>query len=213
MEPEQFRRLVENVKIDGALTEIVLCCQNADGSLEILSGHHRQEAAIAADQFLIWVMVITTLLDEERKNAIQLSHNSIAGQDNPSILAQVYESLGLEAKKFSGLTDEILKGLEKIQVSALTAANVNYERLNINFLPEDLEEFDRCVKQIKERKQVALVYAARYADFDSIFNTVVEVKHKLGIVNSALALASMAELANERLDLLEAEKEAEKSAD
>src|SRR5215472_18033197 len=72
MEPEQFKRLVENVKVDGALTEIVLCCQNEDGSLEILSGHHRQEAAIAAGQATIWAMVITTPLDEERKYAIQL---------------------------------------------------------------------------------------------------------------------------------------------
>src|SRR4051794_35350405 len=71
MTPEQFKRLVTNVKIDGALTEIVLCCQDPDGSVEILSGHHRQEAAIAAGMDLIWAMVILTPLDEERKAAIQ----------------------------------------------------------------------------------------------------------------------------------------------
>jgi hypothetical protein len=62
--------------------------------------------------------VITTRSTGSANNAIQLSHNSIAGQDNPSILAQMYESLSLEAKKFSGLPDEILNGPDKIHVSA-----------------------------------------------------------------------------------------------
>lgn len=211
MEPEQFRRLVENFKIDGKMTGTVTTCwltDGSDGKMEILSGHHRTEAAIAAGFDEIEVVHITTVLDEERKTAIQLSHNSISGTDNPSILARMYESLDLEAKKFSGLTDDILGDLDKIQVSALAAANVNYEQLQILFLPEDLEAFDKRVQEFVARKsKAAKVWAARHADFDRIFDVVVRVKHKLEIANTALALISMAELAHERLDELEREGE------
>jgi ParB-like chromosome segregation protein Spo0J len=214
MSPEQFKRLVTNVKIDGALTEIVLCCQDPDGSVEILSGHHRQEAAIAAGMDLIWAMVIVTPLDEERKTAIQLSHNSIAGEDNPSILAQLYEGLDLEAKKFSGLTDGILKGLNKMQVSALAAANIEYEQLSIQFLPEDLEVLNERMEELRDRlakKDPPIMLAARYVDFDRIFDAIVRVKHKLAIVNSALALCAMAELAHTQLDVMDEEKQAAES--
>jgi hypothetical protein len=211
MEPDQFARLVDNFSTDGKMTGTVTTCwltDGSDGKLEILSGHHRTEAAIAAGFTEIEVVHITTVLDEERKTAIQLSHNSISGTDNPSILAKMYESLDLDAKKFSGLTDDILSDLDKIQVSALAAANVNYEQLAIMFLPEDLEAFDKRVEDFSARKnKAAEVWAARHADFDRIFDAVVRVKHKLQIVNSALALVTMAELAHERLDEIEHEAE------
>ena len=210
MEPAQFKRLVDNFKADGRPTGVATVCQNDDGSLEILSGHHRTEAAIAAGFDEVEVLVITTPLDEERKTAIQLSHNSISGQDNPSLLVQLYESLDLEAKKFSGLTDAVLKELQNVSVSALAAATVKYEELQINFLPEDLADFDGKIKDFMERykNKAPKTLAARYADFDRIFDAIVRTKHKLAIVNSALALMSMAELAHAQLDQMEAEDKA-----
>ena len=60
MAPAMFKRLVENVKIDGRLTTTVLACQDKDGSLEILSGHHRTAAAIEAGLAIVDALVITT---------------------------------------------------------------------------------------------------------------------------------------------------------
>jgi ParB-like chromosome segregation protein Spo0J len=104
MSPTEFGRLVENVKTDGRLTSAVLACVTQTGEVEILSGHHRCLAAIEAGLTEIDVLVITTPLSEERKAAIQLSHNAVTGQDNPSALADLYRNLGLDAKMFSGLT-------------------------------------------------------------------------------------------------------------
>lgn len=207
MEPEQFKRLVDNFKVDGKMTGTVTTCwltDGSDGKMEILSGHHRTEASIAAGFAEIEVVHIKTPLDEERKTAIQLSHNSISGQDNPSILAQLYESLDLDAKKFSGLTDDILQDLDKISVSALAAANIQYEELRILFLPEDLEALEQRIKEFAERKgNPTQTWASCYEDYDSTFDALVRVKHKLEIVNSALALRALVELAHERLDQLE----------
>lgn len=198
MAPPEFKRLVENVKTDGKLTSAVLACQNEDGSLELLSGHHRTAAAIAAEFATIEAIVITTPLNEERKVALQLSHNAVAGQDNPSLLAELYASLSLDAKIFSGLTDEVLD-LDKLNLGSLAATTVQYEELRFAFLPEDRERFEEALKTIKESKTIKATHAVRLADFDQVFEAIIAVKDKRAVVNSALAVLVMAELALERL--------------
>ena len=136
--PEEFKRLVENVRLDGGLTSAVLTCSLPDGGLEILSGHHRTAAAVEAGIATIEVINISTLLTEERKKAIQLSHNAINGKDNQSILAELYSDLSLDAKIFSGLTDEILN-LDKLDIAGLGAGNLETQEIRIAFLPEDRE--------------------------------------------------------------------------
>ncbi|MGU9981474.1 ParB/RepB/Spo0J family partition protein [Phreatobacter sp. HK31-P] len=209
MEPAQFKRLVANVRVDGKLTGTVTVCLEPDGSLEILSGHHRTEAAIEADLPLIEVLCITTPLDEERKVAIQLSHNAISGNDNPTVLAELYASLDLSAKKFSGLTDSVIAAMAKIDVGAFGAAALRYETLTIQFLPEDVAAFEQmCVKLAKsaETKPLPPTHFAHIQSFEGIFDAIVRVKHQLAVMNSALAILVMAELATERLDQLEKER-------
>lgn len=201
MSPTEFERLVENVRIDGRLTSAVLACQNKDGAVEILSGHHRALAAIEAGLAQIDAIVITTPLSEERKAAIQLSHNAVTGKDNPSVLADLYRSLGLDAKMFSGLTDDVLD-YDKLSISGFAAA-VEYEELRVAFLPEDRASFELALKRVGKAKAIVATHFARFADFDAIFDAVVAVKEQKGVINSALGLLVMAELALERLAQLE----------
>jgi hypothetical protein len=200
MEPAQFIRLVENVRTDGKLTSAVLACLQPDGGLEILSGHHRTEAAIEVGLTEVDVIVVTTPLTEARKTAIQLSHNAVEGQDNPSILAALYDSLDLDAKKFSGLTDDILKGFGDLQSMSLTSMQTSYEEIVLSFLPEEKDALERNVEKLRAHLKKRPILAARHADFDAVFDTIVRVKHSLNIINTAMAVAMMAELANERLD-------------
>ncbi|PXW61632.1 ParB-like nuclease family protein [Chelatococcus asaccharovorans] len=203
MDPGEFKRLVDNVSTDGALTSAVLACQNSDGSLEILSGHHRTEAAVAAGVEEIDVIVITTPLDEDRKAALQLSHNAITGKDNPSILQDMYRSLSLDAKMFSGLTDDILDGVDRIDLTALSSQNPTYEEIRLSFLPDDAQTLEANIDRLKAGAQkVRATHVARLADFDALFDAIVRVKVERGIVNSALAFLVMSELALERLDQL-----------
>jgi hypothetical protein len=206
MSPEEYARIVENVRTDGRLTSAVLACQNKDGSVEILSGHHRTLAAIDVGLTEVDVIVITTPLSEERKTAIQLSHNSVVGKDNPTTLAELYGSLGLDARMFSGLTDDVLD-YDKISIAGFTAG-VQYEELLVAFLPEDRQAFEAALQRIKKSGRLASTHLARYADFDALFDAVVATKNKRNVLNSAQALVVLAELAIERLNQLEHEREA-----
>jgi len=206
MEPGQFLRLVENFKTDGRMTGAVTVCQTDDGAMEILSGHHRTEAAIAAGFEEIEVVCITTPLSEQRKVAIQLSHNAISGQDNLNVLATMYEGLDLTSKKFSGLTDSVLESLGKLPTVAITSLVTDYQEILLAFLPEDKARLDAQIERLKSGSQKRPKLAARLADFDQTFETIVRVKHNLNVLNTALAILMMAELAGERLDQLENEE-------
>lgn len=201
MSAEEYDRIVANVRTDGCLTSAVLACENQNGTIEILSGHHRTLAAIDVGLSEIDVIVITTPLDEERKTAIQLSHNAVVGKDNPTVLAELYRNLGLDAKIFSGLTDAVLS-VDKISIAGF-GAGVQYEELLIAFLPDDRQSFELALKRVKKSKRLSSTHLARFSDFDAIFDAVVAVKEKRGVVNSGLALLVMAELAMERLEQLE----------
>ncbi|MBZ9683231.1 ParB/RepB/Spo0J family partition protein [Mesorhizobium sp. CO1-1-2] len=207
MAPAMFKRLVENVKIDGRLTTTVLVCQDKDGSLEILSGHHRTAAAIEAGLPQVDALVITSHLSEKRKVAIQLSHNSINGEDDQSLLAQLYASLDIDAKKFSGLDDSVLSGDKGPGAAALGGANIKYDELLFAFLPEERVQFEVEMDAIAKRAKRFRIHAAPQSRFDDFFDTIVRTKQGLNIVNSGIALAAMARLAGERLDQLEAEAE------
>jgi hypothetical protein len=178
MSPEERARLIENIKIDGRLTSGVLACVNADQSVEMLSGHNRADCSIDAGYPEADVLVITTPLTEERKTAIQLSHNAIVGKDNPSVLAEMYRGLGLDAKMFSGLTDDVLD-YQKLSIGGL-AAGVQYEELLIAFLPEDRHAFELSLNRVKKSNRLAATHFARFADFDAVFDAVVAVKDKRG---------------------------------
>lgn len=212
MTPAQFRRLVENFKTDGRMTGVVTAALEPDGSLEILSGHHRTDAAIEAGFATVDVLVITSALDEERKAAIQLSHNAIHGQDNPSILAQMWADLGLDAKKFSGLTEDDIGDFRNIKIEGIGATALRYEEMILLFLPEDREIVEQAFKALAKTNKPPRIHVARTESFDQFFDAVVKTKERMHVNNSALAIATMAELALERLAQIEAEQAAEAEA-
>lgn len=205
MEPGDFARMVENFKIDGRMTGTVTVCIEPDGGYEILSGHHRTEAAIAAGFEQVEVLCITTPLPEERKVAIQLSHNAINGRDDASILAKMYEGLSIDAKKFSGLTEAVMSAAGNMAALSITSMAPKYEEIILAFLPEDKAALDQNIQEIRKKLKTLPVYANRMQEFEAFFDTLLNVKVAKNIVNTALAVLAMAELAAQKLDEISAE--------
>lgn len=201
MTAAQFQRLVANIKRDGALTSLALVYQD-----EVLSGNHRVQAAIAAELEEGLVIEITTPLTEKQKVAIQLSHNAITGQDDQNILKELYDSLDIDLKGYSGLTDDVFK-LKDLDVDSLSIGTLKYQELMIYFLPEEQELFLSLLKRIGDNKRGQTHLVAKYSDFGDIFNAVVKTKEKYNIHNSAIALRMMADLAMQKLAEMDVERQ------
>ena len=200
----QFGRLVDNLKRDGVLTSYPLIYKNV-----VLSDNHRVQAAIEAGIIDSPCIEVLTELTQEQQTTIVLSHNAISGQDDLSTLQELYESLGLELKAYSGLTDDSFK-LEEIDIDSLSLGTPKYEELLILFLPEELTVFQEAVKKL-EKSKARKAFAAHYADYADIFQAVTETKKKLDIHNTAMALRVMADLALKQLDQMAEEAENEQA--
>ena len=198
MTDAMFSQLVENIRRDGCLTSVPLVCDD-DGKLEVLSGNHRVMAAIKAGLDEADVMEITTPLSREQRVAIQLSHNAIAGADDPSILAELWADLDFAFKEYSGLTEEDFAGITEIDTTGISVEAPKYEEINLAFLPEEKEAFVALLDRMQKAKTEAHWIVAHYDDFSRLFDAIIAVKQKLDIHNGAVALRVMADLAMERL--------------
>lgn len=207
MSSQQFNRLVDNIKRDGCLTSTPLVYPK-DGKLIVLSGNHRVKAAVAAGLQRIQWLQIEGELTEERLIAIQLSHNAITGEDDPNLLRELYEAMPVLEKLYSGLTDADFGDLDSLDLTKLTIGSPRYREVSLMFLEEDHELFLTLMEQLGKRGAKLTRFHARLADFEQFEATLVRVQDGLKIFNQAMSIATMAELALERVAQIEAQQEA-----
>ena len=218
MKNETFRRLVENIRSDGTLTQTPFCAaldyytegdespRDADGDViwEVLSGNHRVQAAIAAGLEVVTVQVTDDPLTRPQRLAIQLGHNAISGEDDPAILRQLYAMIeGVDWKAYSGLDDKTLGLMDKAQVAALGEANLAFQTLMVVFLPNELERVKAVMTQVRETiKAKDSAVLARFADYDRYLDTLDDIGAANGVKNSATVLMLMLDLVERHLDEL-----------
>ncbi|HAU5659999.1 ParB/RepB/Spo0J family partition protein [Citrobacter sp. Cf140] len=203
MDPDEFTRLVNNIKKDGVLTSLPVVYRGT-----VLSGNHRTQAAIKAGLEEADVIEIVSELSEDEQKAIQLSHNAIKGKDDSNILRELYDSINsLDLKLYSGLTDDDFK-ITDVEVQTLSFVQPTYEDMVIAFLPEEKTLFIEALEKVGKKAKDRLIVAGRASDFDLVFKAVIDAKSKLNIINTAEALKTIAELALQKL-----EEEPDESAD
>ena len=193
MKHEEFKRLVENVRRDGQLTSAPFLCLEPDGRYRCLSGNHRTKAAIEAGLQSIVCFVTDDPLTEDQKIAIQLSHNSISGQDDPATLKQLYESiLDVDMKKYSGLDDKTLELLDKFSSVSISEANLTYQTLSIVFLPDELQAAKQTLKEAlecsKRAKSADEIWLARFSEYDAWLDAQEAASSAYNVKNVATAI-------------------------
>jgi hypothetical protein len=195
MTPQEFSQLVANIKGDGKLLGLPVVYRG-----EVLSGNHRVRAAIKAGIEEADVLDVLTELSEERKLAIQLSQNAINGKDDPNILAQLYTSMkSLEWKQYSGVTDDAFKCTDE-KLAALGITRPKYEELTIVFLPEEKAAFVELLARLEAAKKPKDILVGNLDTFDALFDAIIRVKQEKKVINNAMALRMLAELAVRALD-------------
>ena len=203
MNADAFQRLVQNIKRDGCLTQIPFCVYDDDGNLVVLSGNHRVQAAIEAGLQEIDVQVTEEKLTKDQRIAIQLSHNAICGKDDMAILKQLYESIDdVNMKAYSGLDDETLKLLDNISTQSMSYSGLQYQVLNILFLPSEIEEIKAILKDVMKEVRSNETLMLRMAEYDKYLNTITDVSKALRIRNTAVGFMAMLEIVKKHMSEL-----------
>lgn len=186
---EQYSRLVENVKKDGRLTSVPFACRNDDGTYLILSGNHRVMAAIDAGLKDIDVMTTDDSLSEAQRVAIQLSHNSIAGQDDPAVLTQLFEKLEeVDWKLYSGLDDKNLELLMKVVPIPIVETPLEYRTVGLVFLPSGLDEAKKSLEEAKTLSKHDETWLAMSPEYQRWLTNIDDAAASAGVSNLAIAL-------------------------
>ncbi|MFF3665441.1 ParB/RepB/Spo0J family partition protein [Microtetraspora malaysiensis] len=196
MRKEEFDRLVANIRADGCLTSTPLVWNDAEnGYREVLSGNHRVQASIEAELDEIDVMVIDQYLTKQQRIAMQLSHNSIAGEDDPATLKHLYEQLDdVDWRAYSGLDDADLALLAEVQPEGLSEANLDFATVQLIFLPAELDAARKALDEARVGQDVT--WLAARADYEPTLDTLASTHaaHKVGNVATALhAILAIAE--------------------
>lgn len=200
MEPDEFNRLIRNIKRDGCLTQLPFVYRK-NGNLVVLSGNHRVQAAIKAGLKTIEVQAAIGSLTKDQALAIQLSHNAISGKDDMGVLKQLYESINdLEFKEYSGLDDQTLKMLDEITAQSMSGANLKFQMLNFLFLPSEVQEIKKVIKQVNTQVKNDVTLSAKYEDYDVFLDTLNDVSKGTRIKNTAVTIMAMISIVNNHLE-------------
>lgn len=196
MSGQMFQQLVANIQRDGGPTSAPFCWRDAAGVDHILSGHHRIEAAIQAG--VEWTLILYTDRDlsKQEQIAIQLSHNAISGEDEPTTLRELWNEIAaLDLKAYSGLDDTILNSYGPVKIDSLGEENVAFDEIRLAFFPSEIERVNEVLEQVKNRK--GRYYAAQAEQFERFIERLMDFKEAAGIYNSATAILAI-------LDIVEA---------
>ncbi|MGW3118481.1 ParB/Srx family N-terminal domain-containing protein [Streptomyces sp. NPDC001107] len=201
---EQFRQLVVNIERDGCLTSTPLVWNDtASGRLVVLSGNHRTLAAIEAGLEQIWWMQIDEPLPRQRQIALQLSHNAIAGQDDPAILKELYDELeSVEWRQYTGLDDKTLDLLEKVDVASLGEANLDFASVQFMFLPDELEQAEAAFDAARSTAAADQRWVAGLEQYEPVLDALETSRAAYKIGNSATALGVILAVFERHLDQL-----------
>ena len=194
MSKRVYDQLVANIKRDTNLSSLPFCWRRPDGQLVALSGNHRTQAAAAAGVPLILTLYTDVDLSRAQQRAIQLSHNALVGQDNPSTLRELWQEVdALELKVYSGLDEHLLETMEPINVARINEAALRFEELTLLFMASEIDRIKDVLARLGAQSKPR--FAAKYEDFDRFFEALLSFKEATGIVNTATAFMALIELA------------------
>lgn len=216
MTHEQYQRLVANIRRDGCLTSVPLVYVHqgraeydelAADVEEVLSGNHRVKGAIDAlgKNVESEVYIIDEPLPKQQRLALQLSHNSIAGQDDPATLKRLYAQLDdLEWREFSGLDDKALELLEQVDLASLSEANLDFLTVTVTFLPGERDTAARLLDDAVKVARSDERWLATLGQYDELLEALASAQGAHNVSNVATALQVVLGVFEAHLDDLRA---------
>lgn len=200
MTSEDFAQLCENIGMSG-LSSVPSCYKKPTGRFVMISGHHRLRACKKLNYKTIGILYVDeSELSNDEIIAIQLSHNSLHGQDNTSILKKLFEQIkSVDFKKFAHVNIN--------EIAPVSTEGLSIYALKENFVftivlyPNSFEFLDELYGDVREqaKKSDCLILADQNPNEMVLLKLQQEIGKEYDIKSPSIAFAKVLELANERL--------------
>lgn len=200
MTGEDFAQLCDNIGKSG-LSSVPSCYKKENGRFVMISGHHRLRACKKLHYKTIGILYcLESELSKDEIIAIQLSHNSLHGHDNTSILKKLFEQIqSVDFKQFAHVNvDEIPPvSTDGISVFALKENFV----FTVVLYPDSFDSLDELFGDIREQasKSDALILANEKENERLLLKLQTKIGKQYDIKSPSISFAKLLELASERL--------------
>ena len=192
-------QLAENVSKDGNLASLPFCWRKEDGSFIVLSGNHRKDAAEAAGIAQVLILYTDEVLSNSQARAIQLSHNSLSGQDNPTILRELWAEIGdLEFRVYSGLDEQYLQTIDPVSIISIKDEALRFEVLSLYFIPPEIGLIEEVVERLGESARSRFVNDLGI--WDKFWDRLLDFKEAANVLNTSSAFMLLIDIADEWME-------------
>ena len=148
------------------------------------------------------MLVITEELDKSRRIAIQLSHNALVGEDDQSILANLWAQIeSVQDKLYSGLDSESLKELGDVELVNFSTPQVPAHMVTFMFTDGEKEQLSEILDMLADAaKKSSAVHLGTAGQYDEFMRIVADMKNAEKIRDNSLAMTRLMEIAADYLE-------------
>lgn len=195
-------RLAKTIEQDKRIESLPLCAF-VEGGLEIVSGHHRFRSSRKAGLMEIPVLVDVTGLTRDQIAAKQLAHNSIAGFDDPQLVAKIFANIEDVRLKLEAFIDPEKIGFKLANVSVgQLRVGVQFEVVVINFFPTERTRFNEAIEALSLRiseRAVTDMHISVLENYERFREAVQRTKSEYDIRSTGTAIDEMSRMVLEDL--------------
>lgn len=202
MSEKDLDLLTSNIGKSG-LSSVITCFRRTlDGKYEIISGHHRYRAAVKNGYVTVPCLYADeTELSRDEIIAIQLSHNSLHGEDNKGILKRLFEQIqSIDFKEMAHIDMDEIGNIETFSGSVVPMQ----EHYPISFIlyKNDIDILDDLIGNVRESISTSdvVILANQDNTEDILLGLTKQVGDKYSIKSSSICFSKVLLLAKKALD-------------
>ena len=208
MPPEMLERLTENIRNEKRMESLPLGVLRGD-HIELISGHHRVRAAVAAEVLEFPMLVDTRDLSTSAVKAKQLAHNAIAGADDMDMLEQIFSQIDTiehQLEAFINLGDDVRQAFAESAKIMSEEVVINWPVLAIAFLPLQMRRLEAVAERLAQQvpKDAGVVWAVPEDVAQRFSDALNRVGKSQDIRTVGNILGRMSEIVEAELDRVEA---------
>lgn len=195
-----FNQLVKNISKSG-FSSTITCYKKNNGRFVIISGHHRFKACLKNNITDIpCIYAHENDLSNDEKTALQLSHNSIHGNDDISILERLFgEIQSLEFKEFASIEADQIPTINLDTLS--TVPITEHYSMSVILYKNDLDTLQELLEIVEEKNKIndIIILANQDNTEDILLKLNGEISKKYNIKSTNVSFCKILELAKKQL--------------
>lgn len=200
MDKRKMKILTSNVKARGTLESLPYVYKDGE-KFEVVSGHHRLRAAVAAGLKHIFAIVDTNELTRSQITSKQIAHNELVGEADNEILTQLVKQMNeIDDILASGLSEEWLNSISGENVTIdIPSLDFDWRTMQLTFLPKQMDEFETLAKAVDSKAD--MIGIADREQYDAFCDAMVKFGRTKNIKSIGTVVSLLTELALKEIEL------------